>query len=94
MSAKKYYRNDFRSLPRSLFSVEEIEFMKRKIDNFYSTHPVGEIPRTIDFDIDNEKTRKIEKKIRWYYGMVIYSNLIDEIIKYGEPFFLEKRTRY
>ncbi len=46
-----------------LFSPEESELMHEKIDEFYRTHPVGEIPTNVTYN-----TNLQSEKIQWYFN--------------------------
>ncbi len=52
--------------PAGLFSSPEAELMQTKIDEFYRTHPSGDVPTKLNYNINTQDSKKIMEKIRWY----------------------------
>lgn len=51
---------------KDLFSPQEIESMKVRIEHFYSNYPIKKRPKLINIDLNETEYKNILEKIHWY----------------------------
>lgn len=52
---------------KDLFSSQEVESMKARIDHFYSNYPIKRRPSPINIDLNGAKYKNVLEKIHWYW---------------------------